>query len=645
MKSKYPNLFQPFVIGKTVFRNRIISSATGHPDVLLTGEFTEDAIAYYERKAIGGCAAVTLGEAIVDSKYGKRHPYQVCLDNNHVRHNLSRLTDTVASHGAVVSIELQHSGALASPRINGEHPVYGPSDDYIEGVNVREMPEEIILEIIEKFADAAVMAKLCGFGMVTVHAGHGWLLNQFFSPSLNRRTDRWGGSTENRARFTLEVVDAIHKKCGRDFPVEVRISVYEAYKGRYEMDEGIRLAQILDGHADIIHCSVGNSTGLPDESPVFAVTHPSMFLEDGVNVKYAAAVKKAVKQSLVATVGALSDPVMLEDIIASGKADIVEMARGLICDPDLPNKAIEGREDEIYHCMRCFNCFSSAKEKGHFFCALNPETNREHRYANLRPPIKRQKVLIAGGGIAGMQAALSAAGYGHEVILCEQSSQLGGRILCEHNVPFKEKLADYIEHQKRMIARSAIDLRLNTPVTPEYAEAIGPDVIIAAMGSTPIVPNIPGIDSENVFCAEDIYRNPESVGKKVVILGAGLVGIELSFYLTRLDRSVTLVEMAPDIQTGGNTMHELCIRAEFEKMDIERHFNSKAVGITEDGVWCEEPSGKMFYGVGQRSKTNEAIAHAACAPHFNIIGDNFIPGNIAAATHSASVIAGDIGRY
>ncbi|NLA87130.1 MAG: NADH:flavin oxidoreductase [Clostridiales bacterium] len=390
----YPNLFKPIVIGNTVFNNRIFSSPTGHPDVSLDGEFTDDAIAYYERKAIGGVAAITLGEAIVDSKYGRRHPFQVCLDRPSVRHNLSRLADTVASHGSIVSIELQHSGALAIQAVTeastttdtivsierqsiseinksiyvGEAlPVYGPSDDVIEGIQVKEMPEEIIYEIIGKYASAAEFVKKCGFGMVTIHAAHGWLLNQFYAPRLNRRTDKWGGSAENRARFTIEVVDAIHRSCGMDFPVEVRISVYEAHEGGYDMDEGVKFAELLDGHADIIHCSVGCSTNLPDEGPVFSITHPSMFLEDGVNVKFAAAVKKRVKKSYVATVGALSDPAMLDEIIASGKADIVEMARGLICDPDIPNKTLEGREDEIVHCLRCYNCFSSLMSKGHFF--------------------------------------------------------------------------------------------------------------------------------------------------------------------------------------------------------------------------------------------------------------------------------------
>ena len=676
----YPHLFSPLKIGSTVYRNRIFSSPTGHPDVTLDGEFTEDAIAIYERKAIGGCASITLGEAIVDSKYGRRHPYQICLDRPHGIHNLSRLVDTVSNHGAVVSIELQHSGALAiqagTPASTTKDtivsierqniteankilfpnmevlPVYGPSDDVIEGIQVREMPEEIIYYIIDKFAQAAAYAKRCGFGMVTVHAAHGWLLNQFFAPRLNRRTDKWGGSVENRARFTVEVVDAIHKLCGRDFPVEVRISVYEAHEGGYDMEEGVRFARQLDGHADIIHCSVGCSTNLPDESPVFATTHPSMFKPDGVNVKFAAAVKKAVSKSYVATVGALSDPAMMEEIIASGKADIVEMARGLICDPDLPNKALEGREDEIFHCMRCMNCFSSLMSKGHFFCAINPEASREHIYADRRPRAKKQRVLIVGGGIAGMQAALSAVRRGHEVILCEKTDRLGGRILCERGVPFKEKLADYIERQRRMIARSAIDLRLNTEVTPAYAEAIGPDVLILALGSSPIVPGIPGVEGKNVRGAEEVYINPDLAGDTAVILGAGFTGVELAIYLTMLGKKAILAEMGPEVQTGGNFLHGMCVNARMDELGVERHFSTKAVEIDEAGVWCETPEGRVHfdadsvvYAVGQTPNTEEAFRFTGAARHIHIVGDNLAPRNIAAATAAAATVANDIGRY
>ena len=650
---KYPHLFEPVIIGDTLFRNRLFAAPTGHPDVTREGNFSEDAMTYYERKAQGGAGAVTLGEAIVDSKYGKRHPYQVSLDNDAVRHNLSRLADTVSRHGAVVSIELQHSGMLATPGlVDAAAPVYGPSECVLGGVQVREMPEDIIREVIDKFAKAALLVKNCGFGMVTVHAGHGWLLNQFIAPRLNKRTDRWGGSAENRTRFTVEVVDAIHRLCGAGFPVEVRISGTESHDAGYGIEEGIKLARQLDGHADIIHVSVGCSTGLPDSNTVFATTHPSMFLEDGVNARFAAEVKKHVTKSRVAAVGALVDPAMMEELIATGKADIVEVARGLICDPDLPHKARDGREDEIIPCIRCMSCFSHLMAQGHFFCALNPETSRECYFERALPDSKKQKVLVVGGGIGGMQAALAAAQYGHEVILCEKSDRLGGNILCEENVPFKKHLKEYLERQARLIDRSPVELRLNTAVTPEYALSVGADVLIAALGAAPVRPDIPGISGANVLGAEAAYSDPNKVGETAVILGAGLVGLELAVYLSMLGKKVRIVEQAAEVSYGGNFLHGRAIAAQLQRFDVEVLCDTRTVEIDDGGVHCLTPESERYfeartviYAVGQKPLMAAAAALHSCARRFYPIGDCLATRSIGEATAAAATIARDLGRY
>ena len=652
----YPNLFKPIVIAGTMFKNRIFASPTGHPDSP-AGEFSDDVVAYYERKAMGGAAAVTLGEAVVDSVYGKSYSAEISLDCRRSMRSLARIADRISRYGAVPSIELQHSGMKGSPNVEtpgfcvGSSHVYGPSACVYRGQQVEEMPEEIIYEIIEKYANAAKFVQDCGFGMVTVHGAHGWLINQFLSESANHRTDKWGGSFENRARLGIEVCDAIHRKCGKDFPVEIRISASEGIPGGYGVDEGARFATALEGHADIIHCSAGCGINLPDGYRTFTITHPCMFREDGMNVKYAAEVRKHIDHTPVATVGALSDPDMLEEIIASGKADIVEMARGLICDPDLPNKARDGRKDEIVKCMRCFNCFSNGMQRGSFWCALNPETNRERSFWHLSPKAEPKKVLIVGGGIAGMQAALTAAENGHKVILCEKGDNLGGHIRCEENVPFKKHLAEYIAQREMLIARAPIDLRLNTTVTPEYAKSIGADVIIAALGAKPIVPRIPGIDGKNVLCADDAYATPEKVGERAVILGGGLVGAELALYLHSLGKKVTVVEMAKGINAGVNILHAEAIEIQIREQGLPFCFNTKAERIVEDGVWCSAEDGEKFfpadtviYAVGQKSLSEETMALYDCAPYFYPIGDCVRPRNIANATLTAKSIAEGIGR-
>jgi thioredoxin reductase len=432
----------------------------------------------------------------------------------------------------------------------------------------------------------------------------------------------------------------------------MRISGVEANPEGYGIDEGIKMAKALDGHADIIHVSCGCDIGLPKASYSFSKTHPCMFKKDGVNVEYAAEIRKHITKSKVATVGALSSPDMMESILATGQADFVEMARGLICDPDLPNKARDGRDDEIVHCMRCFSCFSKLKSHGGFYCALNPETSRERTFARQMPPVKKQKVLVVGGGIGGMQAALTAAGNGHDVILCEKTARLGGNIRCEEKVPFKKHLTEYIEQRERMLAKSAVEIRLNTEVTPEYAAKVDADVIIAALGATPIKPNIPGIDGKNVIGAEDAYKNPEKVGKTAVILGAGLVGTELAIYLKSLGKDSTIVEMADKMNYGFNDLHGMAILTKLDQDGIAVSYKTKAIKIDDGGVLCQTPDGERYfkaetviYAVGQKSLTDQAFALHDCAKHFHVLGDCVTPQNIGAATLTGKSIALDIGRF
>ena len=647
---KYPCLFEPIRIGGTWFRNRIFAAPTGHQDLTPEGYVKPNVVAYYERKAIGGAAAVTVGEGIVDSRRGKGGQYHITLDDPMAAHPLQSLTDAVVRHGAVASVELQHAGMFANRSLavygaESKGLAYGPVECEIDGRHILPMTDEILAETIEAFARAALFAKNCGFGMVTIHGGHGWLISQFVSPLVNTRTDKWGGSIENRTRLPVAIADAIHKACGRGFPVEIRISGSECHEAGYGIDEGIAIAKQLDGHVDLIHVSAGSH----EVREVFTVTHPSMFLEDGVNVQYAAEIKKHVKTP-VATVGALSDPALMEEIIASGRADVVEIARGLIAEPDLPNKARAGRDDEIKTCMRCLACFSSLLTTGQFYCAINPETSRELDCRYEEPVREKKTVLVAGGGIAGMQAALTCAGRGHDVILCEKSDRLGGTLLCEEKVPFKKKLENYINYQIREIGKAAVDVRLNTAVTKELAEALSPDVIIAALGARPVVPSIKGIDGDNVLGAEEAYVAPEKVGRRVAILGGGLVGIELGIFLAQQGRAVSIIEMMDHLGDGGNFLHMIGLEVEIAKFNIDINLSTRAVEIGEKGVLCEGPDGRklfeadtVIYAVGQKPLYEEASALRTCAPTFYQLGDCNVPKNISAATSAAYTAARDIG--
>ena len=657
---KYPNLFSPIVLAGTMFRNRIFSSPVGFFDMPRFGVTASEAASYYERKARGGAACVAVGECSVDGKIGTGSDYGIRLDDPLMHSPIFRITDAVRRQGAVCTAELQHAGNCANRATKGlaygpvDGTAHGPLDGEVSensdvaasGRRFFEMPEDIIYQTIAKFAQGAAYAKACGFGMVTVHGGHGWLISQFLSPTLNTRKDKWGGpDIENRSRLAVEILKAIRKAVGPAFPIEFRISGSECYDGGYEIDEGIKFAMQVDKYVDLLHVSAGSH----EVDEVFTVTHPSMFLPDGCNVRFAEEIKKHVSCK-VATVGALGDPAQMEDIIASGKADVVEIARGLIADPDLPRKIRTGREDEINHCMRCLSCFSTLISTGQFHCATNPETGREAEMNLAIPPAEKKKVLIAGGGIAGMQAALTCKSRGHDVLLCEKTDRLGGVLRCEDDVPFKQKLKAYLELQAKKLYSAGIEVRLNTEVTPEFLETEKADVVIAALGARAGIPPIPGIDGSNVIGAEEVYVSPEKAGASVVILGAGLVGVELAIYLASLNRKVSVVEMLGEISHGGNFLHVLALNVEIAKYGIDMNFNTEAMEVTPRGVLCKGPNGEklieadtVIYATGMQPLWEETRQLNLAAPEYYMIGDCLTPKNISNATSMAFSVARNIG--
>ncbi len=641
---KYPNLFKPITLGKTTFRSRIFASPISGRNIDCACRPDDNYTAFYERKAIGGAASVCLGDCVVDSVHGVFGEHMIRLDDYSNHTPLNRLTSAIRRHGTVVSVELQHGGLYSRYSRSIGNAVYGPVDGIgADGSEYFEMPEAVILETIEKYARAAAFAKACGFGMVTIHGGHGWLMSQFMSSKVNTRRDKWGGCLENRMRFPLAVCDAVRKAVGGAFPIEIRISGSEVTPAGYDLDEGIAIAKMLDGHVDLIHVSAGHHEN-PD---VFTVTHPSIFMEDSCNLKYAAAIKPHVKTP-VATVGAHSDPRLLEEIIASGKADVVEMARALMADPDLPNKARAGQEEDIRPCLRCLACFSHLITNGQIFCAVNPEIGNELEHKYLHPASRAKTVLIAGGGIGGMHAAISAADRGHRVILCEKSGRLGGALKCEENVPFKSKIKAYIDYQIREIAKRDIDVHLNTPVTPALASSLSPDAIIAALGAVPAIPPIPGI--ERTVTAEEVYANPALAKGSIAVLGGGLVGMELAIYLARMGTPVTIIEMAPELNCGGNVLHQNALNLEIREHGIKLCLSSRACEITDSGVWCDNgervfiPADTVVCAAGQRPLSEEAYSLRMCASEFFVIGDSVTPKNIMQATAMADAAVNDISR-
>lgn len=653
----FPHLLAPLQIGDVVYRNHMFCAPTGHTDDIAPGQPSTDGLMAFERIAMGGAATVSEGEVIIDHTEftdGKWPRDIVNMQN----YNYARMADAVKRHGAVPTMELCFSGSgpskpsmgmfLASGRV-----LEGPCDmeRNADGFPVKAMTEERILEVIRDFGIGALAAKRSGFPMVSIHAAHSRAFQHWFSPQENRRTDQWGGdSAENRCRFAVMAIDEIHRVCGRGFPVEIRISGTEILPGGYDVDEGCRIAEQLDGHADIISVSVSALDTMHPTS--FSRTHLSMFYPGGHHAEVSAEIKKHVKKSLVAVAGGFSDPYLMEEVLATGKADIICMARQLNCDPDLPNKVRAGRPEEIRKCMRCLTCFSQTVAHGDMLCALNPEAqrNRENYYA--LPKARKLRVAVAGGGIAGMEAALTASENGHEVILFEKTGELGGTLLCERDVPFKKELHDYIEQQKRRLLRSGVDVRLHTPFTRDLALELKPDAVICAIGADTVKPPIPGIDAPNVYSAVEVFRDPGLARGKLLILGAGLAGTELAIYLKGLGKDAQIVEMGGAINNGGNSCHGLAVLDMLLQKEIPLHLNTRAVEITAEGVRCQAPEGEVFYpadtviyAAGMKPRREEALALWDTAKAFHLVGDCRESSTILNATGTAHTAAKYLGRF
>ncbi len=646
-KCEHPTLCSYLKVGKRTLRNRMCSAPMGFPDLTEDGCITDGAIAFYEQRAKGGAAIVTVSEACVDYAHGKSHGRLINLTNPGVLANLTNLARAIKRHGALASIELNHAGMLsdfdvvADERKGDSNYHYGPVDCIVNNTEVRAMTKEMIAETVEKWAKGAALCKKAGFDMVMIHAGHGWLIHQFLSPLTNTRSDEYGGCFENRARLAIEIIDAVRKEVGNGFPIEVRFSAMEKAEGGVTLDSAIAFAKLIEDKVDILHVSAG---GEPD----FGVTHPSMFREKGCNVHYAAEIKKHVKIP-VATVGALGDVELMEDIIASGKADIVCMARALLADPYLPKKVEQNRTDEIRPCLRCFVCHAERMLTQTRVCAINPVIGREYEARFIPPAPESKRVLIAGGGPGGLQCALTAAERGHKVTLCEASDSLGGNFKCEYNVPFKAAFPKYVEVMARILECKGVEIRLNSPVSPEFVRDFAPDALMVAVGSESAIPPISGIESPKVIPATALDTREGEIGKKVVVLGGGLVGCESGLHLAMQGHDVTIVEMGASLAPDANPRHRPLLMAELDKY-TRVLISHKASAVTEEGLVCITPDGSevlieadtVLCAAGLRPREDIVDSLRGTAPIVEIIGDCVEPGTVRGATFRAYHAAIDI---
>ena len=648
MNPYFPHLFSPLKVKKTVFKNRIFAGPTGLKELTDHWHLVTKNIDYLKRRAQGGAASVCLGDVQVDVTGDISWNPKVRAGDKENEPGFYDMAGAIRSQGAHASMELVHAGMHfhEADRIN-----YGPSDmidefDQGDGYGIRRhkiiaMPREIIDQVVDSYGKAALRAKHCGFTSVLLHAGHGWLPAQFLSPVLNHREDEFGGSLENRARFTMMVVDKIREYCGPNFIIEARISWKEGMYDGYQLEDSIRFCEMLEEHGvDMIQVSCG-SLHFHDST---ILSCPSWFdVEEGHNLKAAEEIKKHVKIP-VGTVGAVTDPGLADKWIEEGKVDYIIMARALLADPDFPKKAMHGNVEDIRPCLRCLSCMTGGYFNLPIHCSVNPQIGRDSDYKFAPLPTEKKRVLIAGGGPAGMEAAITASRRGHEVILCEKDSALGGLLQVVEKESFKKRIGMYKEYLEYELGKSAVDIRLNTVVTPELVKELRPDVLIAAVGGHPIIPPIKGI--EKAVQIVDYYRDESEVGENVLVLGGGFAGVECAIGLALAGKKSTIIEMSDALASGPNTpypgtgaMQIDALWTNVKKNNVQVMLNTKCVEITDEGMICEDKDGNRI-----ELKADKVIAATGIAPNeatvdelretvidFEWIGDCNQPGLIRTA--------------
>lgn len=648
MTKKYPNLCKPIKIGKVTFRNRMFSAPMGGTDITADCCIGRGSTAFYELRAKGGAGAVTISECMVHPETDGSHAYHLDLSTPGSLSGFTYTADAIRRHGAIPSVELSHSGQYAGTYLTDKDKKkgmaqYGPSAGVRpDGLEVKELPVDMIADIVKAYGDVAGLAKRAGFEMVMVHGGHGWLINQFLSPYFNHRTDEYGGSLENRVRFAREVLDSVRAAVGEGFPIEFRMSGSELFEGGYTLEDGVEIAKLLEDKIDLLHVSAGTY------QRGFATTHPSMFLPHGVNVYLAEEIKKHIHIP-VATIGGLNDPAMMEEIIASGKADVVEMARALLADHELPRKVMSNQDDTIVKCLRCFTCMAERATTSTRRCTVNPLIGRELDGTEISKSATPKKVLVAGGGPGGLEAAITAAKRGHQVILCEKTDELGGILKGERAIPFKYEMYELGVTLARQAQDVGVEIRLNTQVTADYVDKEEVDALILAIGSKPIIPAIEGIKNENVVIVNDYYLKKDMVGESVVVIGGGLAGCEAAIHLAEEGKKVHLVEMRSELAVDANIRHRPILLKKVEEL-VTVHTNLKALKITKEGVLCQNessleemiPGESIICAVGQSALTKEAQTMLDCAPYVAQIGDCVCPSTITTAIYQGYHAALDI---
>lgn len=633
-------LNQPVNVGGVRLKNRIILAPMHTNYANADGSLSRKQFAYLAERARGGTGLLITEATNVSFPYGKMSERHLTTSHSVCVPELHDLIDTVHGFGAKIIPQLQHAGMMAVPAYNQEvqsmtASAYG---------DARAMTKEDIDKVINDFVEASKMAYNLGFDGIELHGAHKYLLNQFMSPITNQRTDEYGGSLENRFRFVKEIIEKIREACPRPFIISVRMGVLDHEAGGITLDEGVQFCKWCeDAGADMLNVSCGFYTSISQSTE-------SQWEEEGDRVFLAEAVKKAVTIP-VAVVGKLKNPELMADVIEEGKADMICVGRQLICDPYFPNKIFTGHLEDIRTCLSCDEgCIKDFYyHHGNVHCSLNPHVGYEDLYNEIRVPRTGivKKIVVVGGGIAGMQFAITAKKRGHEVILLEKSNELGGQMSLAAVPPFKgdvRKAENWFIHE---VNKLGVDIRLNTEATVDTIKALNPDTVVLAVGSLPNTPRIPGV--EKTIESWDVLKNSALIpdNNTAVIIGGGVVGSELAHMLCEKGCRVTILEMLPELCRGHELMHKAKLE-EYLAAHADVHLSVTVTEITDSGVNYKDAEGTMhtveaenvILSVGQHpigQEMYEALLDDGIDTY--TIGDATKAGNFRTATRAALDLA------
>lgn len=644
---KFERIKSPIAIKGLKLKNRMVMAPMVTNYCTREGFVTQRVIDYYEERAKGGVALIITEAACVSYPIGLSLTHQLGIYDDRQILGLKKMVDAIHKHDCKISIQLHHAGLRAPRNITGYKPVSastvsetGRWSHWVGGNPPRALSTSEVERLVEAFVNGAMRAKTARADAVQLHGAHGYLILNFLSPLYNRRTDKYGGDTAGRTRFAEEIVQKIKQRAGQDFPVMFRISGQESVEGGLTLDEAKIICQILE-KAGIDSFDV--TSGSQDS---FQEVVPSSDFAPGWRVFMAESIKKAVSVPVMTT-GRIHHPEIAESILNEGKVDLIGLGRALICDPEFPKKISEGIAEEIRWCVACnqgcIDRLRSIDLDGNSMrtCLYNPLSGHERTFA-LKPSVEKKRVVVIGGGAAGMETAVISALRGHDVILFEKQKVLGGQMILAAIPPNKNEINNIIRYYENQLNKFGVKVKMGRSAVLDDIEQLNPDAVILASGGTPVVPNIPGFDRENVVQAWDVLQGKE-VGENILIVGGGMVGCETADFLAEKCKKVTLVEQFSNIAEDMGFIRRVMLFERFTKYPITIKVNAqiqeikKGVVIAVNGEQIEAET--VVLALGVTANRNLEIALRDKAWDLYCVGDCDMPGSIMTAVHRAFHVA------